>query len=169
MAEHHWMGKSKKEMIKMIGRVSVVRIKSIVELKRLLLHLDILVAESSAALVIWDSIASLICEKISCSKTYYKALYDVTEKLTFISKYHNIPILVTNQTLKKINRSQNALGTPLLGYLWSYCCNIKLMVQLIDATKDIHKMVVLKNPLSAESSFSYTIQSSGLNLYDHDS
>lgn len=167
MARHHLMGHSPKDVMALIERVNVVRIKNMDELKKLMRSLGNLVAESLATLVILDSIVCLLRENVSRSKEYYATLHGVAEKFTYVSKYYNIPILITNQIVHK-NRSHDTFGTPLLGYLWSYCCNIKLMTHVVDATNGIYRMKVSKNPFSAKRLFYYTIRSSGLSPYVYD-
>jgi hypothetical protein len=166
IANSHAIGITSGDMLKIIERVKIVRIKDMEDLRKLIYELEKLVAESSANLVILDSIAFLLHDSVSRSKTYYASIYETTEKLTTISKYYHIPIVVTNRTthmMAHLSPSPNLHGSqPLLGYLWLYCCNIKLGTHLVGDSKEVYEMVILKSPFSTAHRLGYSIQNSGL-------
>ena len=166
IAKSHATEVTSGDTVKIIERIKIVRIKDMEELRNFMHVLDKLVAESSANLVIMDSIAFLLHDSVSRSKTYYASVYEITEKLTIISKYYHIPIVVTNRTTHTSTHaspSQNLHSSqPLLGYLWHYCCNIKLSTRLVDNAKETYEMAILKSPFSTTHRIGYSIQNSGL-------
>jgi hypothetical protein len=144
-----------------IDRITIIRASNIDDLKKLMEDLEKLIAESSTNLIILDSISFILCENACYSKSYYTKLYHIAETLNYISKYYNLPILITNQVTRK-DRSSYYNNPFLSGYLWFYCPNVRLKTDFSDDEIFKYQMSVTKNSLFGEIKFNYLINSSGL-------